>query len=217
MSGRTTIALGWVIATLMRPDALSGETLAVRARWMIDVETGNRIENPVVIVEGDRISSAGPAESVSIPSGARVIDRPGSYLLPGLIDAHVHLAWRRSQDQEGLAGAEEARATLLAGFTTVRNPGSTGKADMVLRDAIDQDSSSNRLRGGGADPRRCLSPFPQVPLPGDGGGRHAVPDPDQPGAVAAGQGQRYFRISRELKNASARGSSFAVGLTTMSR
>ena len=105
-----------------------------------------------MLVRGDRIAAVGPSADVST-TGARVIDLPGMTLLPGLIDAHSHLllhpynetSWNDQVLREPLAlrvarATVHARATLLAGFTTVRDLGTEGAgyADVGLRDAIAQ-------------------------------------------------------------------------------
>ncbi len=99
------------------------DPLVLRARWVIDVEEGRAIENGSVAVDGDRIQTQTPDE-------ARVLDLGDLTLLPGLIDAHVHLT---------LAGEPEtnAKATLLAGFTTVQDLGAVGYKNLELRDAIE--------------------------------------------------------------------------------
>src|SRR5262245_24771996 len=109
----------------------------LRASGMVDVRAGRLVPDAAVLVEGDRIVAAGPAASVAVPAGAEKIDLGEAVLLPGLIDAHVHLAWGASPAGGPIQGAEEARATLRAGFTTVRNLGSTGRADVALKRAID--------------------------------------------------------------------------------
>ena len=103
--------------------------VAIVARGMIDVERGRLIDNAVVLVRGSRIVAAGARGDVAIPEGASRIDLPSAILLPGLIDAHVHLT---------LAGAPaaNARATLAAGFTTVQDLGAAGYANVAVRDAI---------------------------------------------------------------------------------
>jgi len=125
-------------ATLLSP---SGQTdpVALRAAALLDVERGVVIEDALVIVEGKEILAAGARATVALPENARVQDLGDLTLLPGLIDAHVHLAWGASAPAPGapLVGADEALATLRAGFTTVRNLGSTGLADLRLREAID--------------------------------------------------------------------------------
>jgi imidazolonepropionase-like amidohydrolase len=104
-----------------------------------------------VLVRGDRIEAAGP--NVAAPAGVRVIDLPGTTLLPGLIEGHSHLflhpynetSWDDQVLKEPLAlrtarAVNHARATLMAGFTTVRDLGTEGAgyADVGLREAIGQ-------------------------------------------------------------------------------
>lgn len=107
----------------------------------------------VVLVEGQRIRAAGPAGSVTVPQGAEVVDLAGLTLLPGLIDAHSHLllhpynetSWNDQVLREPLAlrvarAVNHAKATLMAGFTTLRDLGTEGAgyADVGLKQAIDQ-------------------------------------------------------------------------------
>jgi len=104
-----------------------------------------------VLVRGDRIVAVGP--DVAAPAGATVLSLPGTTLMPGMIDAHVHLflhpynetSWNDQVLKEPLAlrvarATAAARATLLAGFTTVRDLGTEGAgyADVGLKAAIDQ-------------------------------------------------------------------------------
>jgi imidazolonepropionase-like amidohydrolase len=105
--------------------------VVIRARGMIDVENGRLIENATVVVEGDRIVAAGSRNDVAVPADAAPIDLPELTLLPGLIDAHVHLT---------LAGepSANARATLAAGFTTVQDLGAQAYANVALKQAINE-------------------------------------------------------------------------------
>jgi imidazolonepropionase-like amidohydrolase len=104
-----------------------------------------------VLVRGDRIEAAGP--QLAVPAGARVIELPNTTLLPGLIEGHSHLflhpynetSWDDQVLKEPLSlrtarAVNHARATLMAGFTTVRDLGTEGAsyADAGLRQAIDQ-------------------------------------------------------------------------------
>jgi imidazolonepropionase-like amidohydrolase len=110
-------------------------------------------EGWVVLVQGERIIAAGPAASVKAPAGTRRIELPGMTLLPGLIEGHSHLllhpyneaSWNDQVLQEPLAlrvarATNHARATIMAGFTTVRDLGTEGAgyADVGLKQAIDQ-------------------------------------------------------------------------------
>jgi imidazolonepropionase-like amidohydrolase len=114
----------------------------VRAAHMLDVKSGRTVDNPMIVITGDKITSiTGPA-----PADATVINLPGATLVPGLIDAHTHLIGKgtnfgyqelaESVPAATLWGARNARVTLDAGFTTVRNVGAGGYADVALRDAI---------------------------------------------------------------------------------
>ncbi|HEX9760670.1 MAG TPA: amidohydrolase family protein [Candidatus Acidoferrales bacterium] len=120
------------------------EVIVLRAARLLDVDTGRIIANPVVVVRGDRIEAVNPA---STPAGARVVNLGDVTLLPGLMDMHVHLTGDLDRDSfnrvvretaadGALRGARNARLTLLAGFTTVRNTGAGGFADMALDRAI---------------------------------------------------------------------------------
>jgi imidazolonepropionase-like amidohydrolase len=126
---------------------------AVGAGRMVDVETGEIRRDQTILVRGERIeavvSSADP-----LPDGARRIDLTGSIVTPGLIDLHAHLVGtvdeghgysvllQRTGAQEALAGVENARATLLAGFTTIRDIGTfRAFVDCALRDAIDRGAT----------------------------------------------------------------------------
>src|SRR5271166_6180347 len=110
-------------------------------------------EGWVVVVRGERIEAAGPAGEVKVPEGARVIELPGTTLLPGLIDAHTHVLlhpynealWSDQVLKEALA-LRVCRATnhlkniLLSGFTTIRDLGTEGAgyADVGLKQAVEQ-------------------------------------------------------------------------------
>ena len=123
------------------------QTTAIRAGTLIDGTGGAPVKNAVILVQGGRITAAGT--NVTVPSGATVIDLSGFTVLPGFIDAHVHLIghiigdgdWQHqglveSSAQRALLGAAHAQQTLEAGFTTVRNVGADGFTDISLRNAI---------------------------------------------------------------------------------
>ena len=113
---------------------------------VLDVRTGELRINQAVVIEGDKIAQVGPASEVKAAAGDTTIDLPQATLLPGLIDMHTHLTMDLnslgysglgiSTAREALHGARNARRTLEAGFTTVRNVGANNYSDIALRDAI---------------------------------------------------------------------------------
>jgi imidazolonepropionase-like amidohydrolase len=113
---------------------------------LLDVKTGATLSGQAIVVEGDVIVSVGPAADAKLAPGTETIDLPNATVLPGLIDAHTHLTADNGQfgyqalgisvPREALTGAKNARITLQAGFTTVRNVGASGYSDVALRDAI---------------------------------------------------------------------------------
>jgi imidazolonepropionase-like amidohydrolase len=119
--------------------------VVVHAGHLLDVKTGKLLADQTVVIEDGRITSSGVAAEAKIPVDAVRIELPNATVLPGLIDAHTHLTSEPkfgydrlaiSVPREALIGAKNARLTLLAGFTTVRNVGARDFTDVALRDAI---------------------------------------------------------------------------------
>ena len=116
---------------------------AIQCAQLLDVRNSRTVANAVILVEKDRITAVG--SNLTIPAGAEVVRVPGT-CLPGLIDAHDHLTsdpaaagYQRlgwSVARQTVAGVKNARVTLMAGFTTIRNVGAGGYADLGLRDGI---------------------------------------------------------------------------------
>ncbi|HEX6884270.1 MAG TPA: amidohydrolase family protein [Planctomycetota bacterium] len=118
---------------------------ALHAARLLDVESGRMLTDATVLVAGERIVALNPRE---LPAGAQVIELGDHTLLPGLIDCHTHLCYdiegewvhrevHETTGETALRGARNARTTLLAGFTTVRDVGAGGFADVALMRAID--------------------------------------------------------------------------------
>ncbi|MEO8193580.1 MAG: amidohydrolase family protein [Gemmatimonadales bacterium] len=125
------------------------ETVVLRAARMITVASPAVVHDAAIVVTGDRIIAAGPASTVAIPAGARVLDLGDVTLLPGFIDAHTHIAGRTLGDPlsdlatvkdypsyAAILGVDNARKTLMGGFTSIRVVGSGDFDDMALRQAI---------------------------------------------------------------------------------
>ena len=128
--------------------ASASAATVVTADRMLDVRSGQYVANPAIVIGDDgHIQQVGNLAAMQLPAGTRHIDLPGETLLPGLIDMHVHLtSLAEIGGYQGLkytdnfwtaVGVANARTTLNAGFTTVRNVGSSDFADVALMQAID--------------------------------------------------------------------------------
>ena len=144
-------ALVTVAGALRAQQTSAPQVTVLKAARLWDGTGKGMIANGVVVVEGDHIVNSGAASSVKVPAGAKVIDLGDATLLPGFIDAHVHLTGRQLEEpgaQEqvtkdfpgmgAILGAAHARSTLMAGFTSVRDVGGDEFYPMALRKAIDE-------------------------------------------------------------------------------
>ncbi|HET7923079.1 MAG TPA: amidohydrolase family protein [Gammaproteobacteria bacterium] len=137
-----------VMSPLRAAPATASEVVALKAAHLFDGVSGKLVDHGVVVVENGKITAVG--NDVKVPANARVIDLGNATLTPGFIDAHVHLGFQGSDNwyrdfyhsmmrfpaEQALYGAQYARRTLEAGFTTVRDLGSTDYISLGLRNAI---------------------------------------------------------------------------------
>ena len=133
----------WVTVATAQPPAAAPTRTVVKAGKLLDVRTGQMLSHQAIVIEDGKIVSVGPDTGAT--GEAKVIDLSGKTVLPGLIDAHTHITFDPkfgydrlaiSAPREALIGAKNARITLLAGFTTIRNVGASDYTDIALRDAI---------------------------------------------------------------------------------
>jgi imidazolonepropionase-like amidohydrolase len=140
----------------LQPGSNPPSSIVVKAARLLDVRKGAYVENAAVWIEGERIKEVGAASAVQAhaPKNSKIIDVGRATVLPGLIDCHTHIMARvpegddgyilnlatKSQAFRALEGAYNARITLQAGYTTIRDVESEGSgyADVALRDAISQ-------------------------------------------------------------------------------
>ncbi len=127
----------------------AADVYVLKAARMFDGKSDRIVSPGVVVVDGDKIAAVGSA--AAIPAGAVTIDLGDATLLPGFMDAHTHLsmafhadyrqgeldALKKPVAEQALIASENARVTLMAGFTTVRDVGSSDLIDVGLRNAIE--------------------------------------------------------------------------------
>ena len=160
---RKSIAPFAAFLCVVASSAFAQQTTVLRAARMIDGTGASTVSNAAVVVTGDRIVAVGPAATVAVPAGAKVLELGDVTLLPGFIDTHTHIIGRTLGDPladlaivkdypsyGAIAGVANARNTLLAGFTTIRVVGSPNFDDMALRQAItDGRVPGPRMQNGG--------------------------------------------------------------------
>ena len=137
----------WILAAAIAalPQVGQAKTVVVTAAHMIDVLAGKRVDDPQITITDGRITAVGH-KGDAVPAGAEAIDLGPRTLLPGLIDMHVHLTgdphfsgYRGLEFTDNfwtVVGVANAKKTLEAGFTTVRNVGSDNYADVALMQGI---------------------------------------------------------------------------------
>jgi imidazolonepropionase-like amidohydrolase len=139
-------AAAMALATMLGAGQADAKTVAVSADRLLDVASGKYVDKPLLVIVDGRISAV-EHQGDKVPAGAERVDLPGVTLLPGLIDMHVHLTssplfggYNRLQYTDSfwpILATTHAKATLEAGFTTVRNVGSRNFEDVGLKQAID--------------------------------------------------------------------------------
>jgi imidazolonepropionase-like amidohydrolase len=141
-----TAVLSCLSASTQPATSPSTRRTLVRTGHLLDVKTGKVADAQTVVVVGDTIQSIAPTSSLPAQPADAVIDLTQMTVLPGLIDVHTHITGNPDFDpyreltitdaKEAITGVANARTTLLAGFTSVRNVGAGGYTDVDLRDAI---------------------------------------------------------------------------------
>ncbi len=149
--GKLALCFGAVLALAgfgSTPGAAESlERLAIVGGSVVDLDGGAPLEDAVILIEGERIAAIGAAGDVAVPPDAEVIDVDGAWLIPGLMNMHVHLglklpgkmAFALAKETEGeltLRMSHSARLSLESGVTTIRLPGDDRHGDIALKKAI---------------------------------------------------------------------------------
>lgn len=145
------VLIGAIHSALAEEQEIEGRLMVVRAARLFDGKGATVLEDAAIMIRGERIVEVGAFSKVTLPKDATILDLGDATLLPGFIDAHVHLIGRVTGDPKfddsvardfpgyaAILGTANARATLNAGFTTVRNVGAPEFYDIALRDAINE-------------------------------------------------------------------------------
>ena len=148
MRRKTVCLVSLFVLLIFMPGAIAqtSRQVAIHAGHLLEVKSGKMLSDQMLVIEDGKIVSINSAAGAKVASDTVRIDLPNATVLPGFIDAHTHLTMdpkfgyetlALSTSRQALIGAKNARLTLLAGFTTVRNVGAKDFSDVALRDAID--------------------------------------------------------------------------------
>jgi imidazolonepropionase-like amidohydrolase len=136
-----------IVLFMLMPSAIgqASRQVVIHAGHVLEVKSGKMLSDQILLIEDGKIVGINSAAEAKVASDSVRIELPNATVLPGFIDAHTHLTMdpkfgyetlALSTSRQALIGARNARLTLLAGFTTVRNVGANDFSDVALRDAI---------------------------------------------------------------------------------
>ena len=142
------LGLALLLLAVLPTAGAAPAVVALTGGTVVGIDDGRPINNAVVIITGERITAVGPAATTPVPAGARVVPMDGRWLLPGLINTHVHLGLKlpgaagdalakETDPEEALRMAGNARLSLYSGCTTLRLVGEDHGTDFALRHSID--------------------------------------------------------------------------------
>src|SRR5205807_74387 len=209
------LLLAWCASVCTAQSAPTQPVSFIRAGKLLDVDSGRFLTNQMILLRGGKIEAVG--EHVTVPLGAMVIDLSRFTLLPGLIDCHTHLAdmtdgeplrvLQRTAAENAYAVIPNARLTLLAGFTTVRDVGVyRAFVDVALRDAI--------ARGDVIGPRMFVAGAYITISEGAGAMTGLAPDIQLPWDLHYGEANSPWEVRQKVRLLAHRGADHIKILST---
>ena len=209
------LLLAWCASVCTAQSAPTQPVSFIRAGKLLDVDSGRLLTNQMILLRGGKIEAVG--EHVTVPLGAMVIDLSRFTLLPGLIDCHTHLAdmtdgeplrvLQRTAAENAYAVIPNARVTLLAGFTTVRDVGVyRALVDVALRDAI--------ARGDVIGPRMFVAGAYITISQGAGAMTGLAPDIQLPWDLHYGEANSPWEVRQKIRELAHRGADHIKILST---
>jgi len=209
------LLLAWCASVYTAQTAPTQPVAFIRAGKLLDVDSGRFLTNQMILLRGGKIEAVG--EHVTVPLGAMVIDLSRFTLLPGLIDCHTHLAdmtdgeplrvLQRTAAENAYAVIPNARLTLLAGFTTVRDVGVyRAFVDVALRDAI--------ARGDVIGPRMFVAGAYITISQGAGAMTGLAPDIQLPWDLHYGEANSPWEVRQKIRELAHRGADHIKILST---
>ena len=152
MKASLTFTIALLACQLLLNLSASAATIAIVGGTVVNLDGGESLHDAVVLIDGERIEKIGPRAEVQIPTGAEVVDAAGKWLIPGMMNMHVHLGIilpgklqaelaKETEAEVALRMAANAEEILQAGVTTVRLPGEHRYGDIALKKSINKGES----------------------------------------------------------------------------